>query len=154
MNNQEKDRIECAIRHIESSLDVDPWAVEIAVEAMEKQEAKIIPIRNGDEFATCPNCGHDLMYHREGFCEWCGQKYEMLLQEDGGQVMEELKPCPFCGGEAELYESEAYNLKTEKKEEQIRFFVMCKECTALVCGLSKKVATERWNRRASDEVGL
>ena len=30
----EIDRIECAIRHIESSLDVDPWACEIAVHAM------------------------------------------------------------------------------------------------------------------------
>lgn len=37
MNKQEIDRIECAIRHIESSLDVDPWACEIAVEAMRKQ---------------------------------------------------------------------------------------------------------------------
>lgn len=66
------------------------------------------------------------------------------------EVMEKLKPCPFCGGKAELYESEAYNLETEEKEEQIRFFAMCEECTALVCGLSKKVAAERWNRRASD----
>ena len=37
MNKQEIDRIECAIRHIESSLDVDSWAAEIAVEAMKKQ---------------------------------------------------------------------------------------------------------------------
>ena len=79
-----RDRIRCSIRHIQTAFDVDPWAREIAMEAMEKQNAKIIPIRNGDEFATCPNCGHDLMYHREGFCERCGQKYEMLLQEDGG----------------------------------------------------------------------
>ena len=87
MTAQDKDRIECAIRHIQTAVDIDPWAVEIAVDAMERQDAKIIPIRNGEEFATCPNCGHDLMYHREGFCEWCGQKYEMLLQEDGGRVM-------------------------------------------------------------------
>ena len=33
---QEIDRIECAIRHIESSLDVDPWACEIAVHAMQE----------------------------------------------------------------------------------------------------------------------
>lgn len=32
----EIDRIECAIRHIESSLDVDPWACEIAVHAMQE----------------------------------------------------------------------------------------------------------------------
>ena len=37
MTPQEIDRIECAIRHIESSLDVDPWAMEIAVEAMKTQ---------------------------------------------------------------------------------------------------------------------
>ena len=40
MTPQEIDRIECAIRHIESSLDVDPWVVEIAVEAMQKQIPK------------------------------------------------------------------------------------------------------------------
>ena len=39
MTPQEIDHIECAIRHIESSLDVDPWAEEIAVEAMRKQIA-------------------------------------------------------------------------------------------------------------------
>jgi len=64
--------------------------------------------------------------------------------------MEELKPCPFCGGKAELYESEAYNLKTETKEKDIRWFVMCEQCTALTCGALKKKAIEAWNRRASD----
>ena len=33
-------RIECAIRHIQTAVDVDPWAVEIAVEALEKQIPK------------------------------------------------------------------------------------------------------------------
>lgn len=37
MIKQEKDRIQCAIRHIQTATDVDPWAVEIAVDAMEKQ---------------------------------------------------------------------------------------------------------------------
>ena len=36
MTAQEKDRIECAIRHIQTAVDVDPWAKEIAVDAMEK----------------------------------------------------------------------------------------------------------------------
>lgn len=65
---------------------------------------------------------------------------------------EELKPCPFCGGKAELYESEAYNLKKETKEERIRWFVMCGKCTALTCGAIKTKAIEVWNRRAKDEV--
>ena len=65
--------------------------------------------------------------------------------------MSELKPCPFCGGKAELYESEAYNLKTETKEKNIRWFVMCEQCTALTCGALKKKAIEAWNRRANDD---
>ena len=64
---------------------------------------------------------------------------------------EELKPCPFCGGKAELYESEAYNLKTETKEKNIRWFVMCEQCTALTCGALKKKAIEAWNRRAGED---
>lgn len=62
MNKQEIDRIECAIRHIESSLDVDPWAVEIAVNAMKKQiPVKPIRIDKNKEFdgnwtKICPSC--------------------------------------------------------------------------------------------------
>ena len=37
MTPQEIDRIENAIRHIQTSTDIDPWAAEIAVEAMRKQ---------------------------------------------------------------------------------------------------------------------
>ena len=40
MTKQEKDRIQNAINHIKTSSDVDDWAVEIAVEAMEKQIPK------------------------------------------------------------------------------------------------------------------
>lgn len=39
MNNQ-TERIQNAINHIKTATDVDPWAVEIAVEAMEKQIPK------------------------------------------------------------------------------------------------------------------
>ena len=37
MTAQEKDRIESAIRHIQTAVDVDPWAIEIAVKAMKTQ---------------------------------------------------------------------------------------------------------------------
>lgn len=37
MTTQERDRIESAIRHIQTSVDIDPWAMEIAVKAMTKQ---------------------------------------------------------------------------------------------------------------------
>lgn len=36
MKNKETDRIECVIRHIQTALDVDPWAKDIAIEAMQK----------------------------------------------------------------------------------------------------------------------
>ena len=35
--DRERDRIECAIRHIQTAVDVDPWAMEIAVEAMKEK---------------------------------------------------------------------------------------------------------------------
>jgi hypothetical protein len=37
MTAQEKDRIECAIRHIKTAVDIDPLAAEIAVESMRKR---------------------------------------------------------------------------------------------------------------------
>ena len=36
MSDKDKDRIECAIRHIDSCLDVDPWARDIAIDAMQR----------------------------------------------------------------------------------------------------------------------
>ena len=84
------DRIECAIRHIQSSLDVDPWAAEIAVEAMQKQipkkPEKVENRYNENLYVlTCPACGKDIAYgnSRVGTlhkcteapdrCGYCGQ---------------------------------------------------------------------------------
>ena len=84
MTQQEIDRIECAIRHIESSLDVDPWAVEIAVDAMKKQ-IPVKPVKSktarygmGWDYHDweCPTCGAFLApeptTNGEHHCE-CGQ---------------------------------------------------------------------------------
>lgn len=64
MTTQEKDRIECAIRHIKTATDVDEWAMEIAVEAMEKQ----IPVKTweydedtANVMCRCPECGGRLL---------------------------------------------------------------------------------------------
>ena len=63
MTAREKDRIECAIRHIQTAVDVDPWAVEIAVDAMKKQIPEK-PNRTQSENSEniwnlyCPSCGH------------------------------------------------------------------------------------------------
>ena len=60
MTAQEIDRIQCAIRHIQTAVDVDPWAVEIAVEALKKQVPKKpkVPI----DTWVCPVCGRDVEY--------------------------------------------------------------------------------------------
>ena len=83
MTAQDKDRIECAIRHIQTAVDIDPWAVEIAVEAMQKQMPKEL-IAEGDGYADgemvydsfyCPSCDHHMEdYEVKGYCPNCGQK--------------------------------------------------------------------------------
>ena len=63
--NKQDDRIQCAIDHIKTAIDVDPWDKEIAVEAMEKQQAKK-PCVSSDgywdgvpvyDIYECPECG-------------------------------------------------------------------------------------------------
>ena len=76
MTPQEIDRIECAIRHIESSLDVDPWAAEIAVEAMRKQIPQKVRITTSTK--RCGNCGRQLsgignIHPERNYCVKCGQ---------------------------------------------------------------------------------
>ena len=82
MTAQEIDRIQCAIRHIQTAVDVDPWAVEIAVEALKKQVPKKpkVPI----DTWVCPVCGRDVEYQvmlgeniifggQHDYCPKCGQ---------------------------------------------------------------------------------
>ena len=71
MTPQEIDRIECAIRHIQTAVDVDQWAVEIAVQAMEQQIPKKpkIPL---DAYWVCPTCGSKVEHPFE-HCGRCGQ---------------------------------------------------------------------------------
>lgn len=90
MTSQEKDRIECAIRHIQTAVDVDPWAVGIAVDAMKRQIPKK-PMKSIDSYnenlykLNCPTCGKYIAYgnSRVGtlnkftmapdMCGFCGQ---------------------------------------------------------------------------------
>ena len=56
--------------------------------------------------------------------------------------MEELKPCPFCGGEADLthYEIDGY-------------LALCTKCDAMIENWfeAKEAAIEAWNRRAYEK---
>ena len=86
----EIDRIQNAIRHIKTSVDIDPWAMEIAVEAMKKQ----IPMKPGRKelsaeqpfpnhsayIIPCGNCGEALNF-LHNYCPWCGQRMEGVTDE-------------------------------------------------------------------------
>ena len=86
----ETDRIQNAIRHIKTAVDVDPWAVEIAVEAMEKQipkEPNMIQSRYNENLwhRYCPSCKN-----------WIGMWNSRLMRGDmynnsNGNI------CPYCG---------------------------------------------------------
>ena len=64
--------------------------------------------------------------------------------------MIELKKCPFCGSEAEVFEDITFECETGKQIGKIKAFAWCTNCSALVSGDSKTEATEAWNRRADD----
>ena len=100
MTAQEKDRIECAIRHIQTAVDIDPWAVEIAVSAMEKQipkkPEKVKDRHNKNVYKlTCPACGKYIAYgnSRVGTlhkftvapdrCGYCGQAVDFSERKEG-----------------------------------------------------------------------
>lgn len=76
----EIDRIQNAIRHIQTSVDIDPWAMEIAVEAMEKQIPKK-PKMPLDAYWTCPICGRKVEHQFE-YCTSCGQAIDWSEKND------------------------------------------------------------------------
>lgn len=72
-----RDRIRCSIRHIQPALDIDPWAREIAVDAMEKQIPKKVRITTSTK--RCSVCGRQLsgignIHPERNYCQGCGQK--------------------------------------------------------------------------------
>ena len=58
MKPQDIDRIKCAIRHIQTAVDVDPWARDIAVDAMEKRIPKKVRVTTSTK--RCSVCGRQL----------------------------------------------------------------------------------------------
>ena len=66
------------------------------------------------------------------------EAYELMSQIDGIQL-EQLKECPFCGGQAELYKED---------EDENWIHVRCRECWAETDGCDTvKTATSQWNER-------
>lgn len=55
-----------------------------------------------------------------------------------------LKPCPFCGGEAEYLNNNKFNMLC---------VVMCKRCGAIIAKVKKHTAIEAWNKRSDETNG-
>ena len=73
--------------------------------------------------------------------------------------MTELKPCPFCGGEAKLADNEFGEPVFDNNLAQVdfmysapdAFWVECKDCFAMSGSYNtEEEAIEAWNRRAED----
>lgn len=63
----------------------------------------------------------------------------------------DLKPCPFCGGEAFAYEVKPHkHFLCGLAEYDGGGFVECTGCSCGVSGKTKEEAVEVWNRRESD----
>lgn len=126
MTQREIDRIESAIRHIQTSTDIDPWATEIAVEAMRKQipqkAMKSIDVYDKNLYKLyCSTCGALVANgnSRVGFmnkvskwydrCAKCGQVIDWKAAErtdhiaESGRMVErtaetaQKEACPVCG---------------------------------------------------------
>ena len=54
--------------------------------------------------------------------------------------MTELKPCPFCGGEAEVWVSNVTD----------RTVIYCKVCDAQIMKPNEQEAIEAWNKRVGE----
>lgn len=57
-----------------------------------------------------------------------------------------LKPCPFCGGEAQLDKNEFGHVNASCKDHKCRGWACCLNYN------NKKEAVDAWNRRAGDAV--
>lgn len=87
MTNTETDCIQNAIRHIQTAVDVDSWAMEIAVDALEKQIPRKPKYKAEDrfvknhfaEYSYCPTCEKEVVAG-DMFCVMCGQR--ICWQED------------------------------------------------------------------------
>ena len=64
-------------------------------------------------------------------------------------MKEKLKPCPFCGGKAELYKVE---WKMDKRGVPSRpYWIFCTECNIATPSVgTKRAAIKRWNRRTKE----
>lgn len=84
----------------------------IEIKCTEKQKEELIKTINNSDYQCCILVGKDAYRSCVENCYCClDSNIKWDIQP------EPLKPCPFCGGESELIESDA-----------IGFYVLCKNC--------------------------
>ena len=68
--------------------------------------------------------------------------------------MEELKPCPFCGGKAfiETVEPHTHTLAAFMPYYGGGTFIECQKCSCAISAETKEEAIEAWNRRVDASV--
>lgn len=101
---------------------------------------------NGEKFKTADERYDEFgKFCKKRDCEHCpckakihGSVPKCLLEWLDLEYKEELKPCPFCGGEA-----------MERKSNKL-YYVFCKNCSVkTVDSITKDAAIEAWNGRVS-----
>lgn len=59
-----------------------------------------------------------------------------------------LKPCPFCGGHAKMFnDKEGVSFETLKLAPETIIYIMCDSCPALTSGHTIQEAVANWNTR-------
>lgn len=103
--NDSNDRLQCAIQHIKTSVDIDPWAMDLAEVALRKQIKTRVrwsgwkgyrdtrywcpsctkPVRNDDHY--CHRCGQYLMFPKIDFTPYVpGEKQETIVTWEDSDV--------------------------------------------------------------------
>jgi len=69
-----KATVQSLIDHIKTSMDVDPWAKDMAEELLTRMNPKETEIEGGGQtwWYVCPEC-HGAVDSRDHFCKSCGQ---------------------------------------------------------------------------------
>ena len=62
--------------------------------------------------------------------------------------MNELKPCPFCGGSGHVYEDERLSIKPYDFP---KWYIVCKKCGIRTPTAKMEQVVRIWNRRAKDK---
>ncbi|MBO6268621.1 MAG: hypothetical protein J6N19_05695 [Clostridium sp.] len=100
MTDRDRDRIQSAIRHIQTAVDVDQWAADIAVEAMQEK----ITSAGHESYAKdryedlCEYFGNnektirDILHDRKEFKEWLERmKWHVVECDRLGRIIEKVK---------------------------------------------------------------